>query len=296
MIGSSRRPVIGSSWRPVTAALSLVLLVYPPAANGQSEPDPLRTAVHERAARPPAWAGELAVLSGNAALGGLTAALIQELRGGSFWEAFLDGALGGAVAYAGKRIVVERFYGAGLVGREVAAVGTSMVRNASDGRGALEQLVLPIGLARLYLWGDSTSALPMHAQVKFDVLTLLATTYLGLRKDFDFDVSASISAGTPVFFTREPWAERGWIASQVGGVIWLRSSPHASDLNAEVPAVFAHERRTHVTRHHLSRAPEGLRFRRQCKHLGRYSGLLHSRAMGRAGLDRVPSRRGDLAA
>ena len=231
-----------NSWRPVAAALSLLLLVYPRAAKGQSEPDPVRTAPHERAARPPAWAGELAFVSGNAALGGLTAALIQQLRGGSFWEAFLDGALGGALAYAGKRISVERFYGAGLVGREVAAVGTSMVRNATDGRGALEELVLPIGVARLYLRGDTTSVLPVHARIRLDMPTLLATAYLGLRGNVDFDVGASISAGTPVFFTRERWAERGPVASQVGGVIWLGSHPTVPHPNPEVFRVFGHER------------------------------------------------------
>ena len=136
------------------AALSLVFLAYPRAAEGQWESDPLRTAPRERAAGPPTWVGELAFLSGNAALGGLTAALIRELRGGSFWEAFLDGALGGAVVY-----------GAGLAGREVAAVGTSIVRNASDGRGTLEQLVLPIGVARLYLQGVNTSVAPVRARV-----------------------------------------------------------------------------------------------------------------------------------
>ena len=234
--------VIGRSRRPVIAALSLVLLLNPRGAEGQSEPDLLRAAPRERAARPLAWAGELAFLSGNAALGGLTAALIQELRGGSFWEAFLDGALGGAVVYAGKRIAVERFYGAGLAGREVAAVGTSMVRNASDGRGALEQLVLPIGVARLYLQGVNTSAAPMRAWVKLDVLTVLATAHLALQDNVDFDVGASISAGTPVFFTRQPWTERSRMASQVGGVIWLGANPYAPHASAAVSAVFAHER------------------------------------------------------
>ena len=140
-----------SSLPSAAAALSLVLLVYPPSAEGQSEPDPPHTSAPNRVVSPPDWGGELAFLSGNAALGGLTAALIQELQGGSFWRAFLEGALGGAVVYGGKRIAVERFYAAGLVGRQVAAVGTSMVHNVSDGRGALERLVLPIGLARLYL-------------------------------------------------------------------------------------------------------------------------------------------------
>ena len=89
-----------------------------------------------------------------------------------------------------------------------------MVRNAADGRGALERLVLPIGVARLYLWSDTTSALQMYTRVKLDVLTLLATAYLGLRENVDFDFGASISAGTPVFFSRERWIEPGWIASK----------------------------------------------------------------------------------
>ena len=262
------------------AALSLVFLVYPRATEGQWESDPLRIAPLERAAGPPTWAGELASLSGNAALGGLTAALIQELRGGSFWEAFLDGALGGAVVYAGKRIAgkriaVERFYGAGLAGREVAAVGTSMVRNASDGRGALEQLVLPIGVARLYLQGVNTSAAPVRAWVKLDVLTVLATAHLALRDNVDFDVGASISAGTPVFFTRQPWTERNRMASQVGGVIWLGANPYAPYPNADVSTAFAHER-VHVAQDDFSFLTWGVRV----------EGLLTERVPGGAWIDR----------
>jgi hypothetical protein len=249
---------IGSSWRPVIAALSLVLLVYPRAAEGQWESDPLRIAPRERTAGPPTRAGELAFLSGNAALGGLTAALIQELPGGSFWEAFLDGALGGTVVYAGKRIAVERFYGAGLAGREVAAVGTSMVRNASDGRGALEQLVLSIGVARLYLQGVNTSAAPVRARVKLDMLTVLATAHLALRDNVDFDVRATISVGTPVFFTRQPWTERSRTASQVGGVIWLGSNPYAPYPSADVSTTFAHER-VHVAQDDFSFLASGVR-------------------------------------
>ena len=257
------------------AALSLVFLVYPRAAEGQWESDPLRIAPRERAAGPPTWADELAFLSGNAALGGLTAALIQERRGGSFWEAFLDGALGGAVVYAGKRIAVERFYGAGLAGREVAAVGTSMVRNASDGRGALEQLVLPIGVARLYLQGVNTSAAPVRARVKLDVLTVLATAHLALRDNVDFDVGATISAGTPVFFTRQPWTERSRTASQVGGVIWLGANPYAPYPNADVSTTFAHER-VHVAQDDFSFLTWGVRV----------EGLLTERVPGGAWIDR----------
>jgi hypothetical protein len=77
-----------------------------------------------------------------------------------------------------------------------------MVHNVSDGRGALERLVLPIGLARLYLWGDTASALPVHARVSLDLPTVLATAYLRLRENTDF---TSARASQPV----RPSSSRG---------------------------------------------------------------------------------------
>src|SRR5512133_49653 len=70
--------------------------------------------------RYPHWAGELASIGGNALLGGLSAGIMQELRGGSFRSGFTRGALGGTAIYVGKRIDAERFEGAGLLGRQVA--------------------------------------------------------------------------------------------------------------------------------------------------------------------------------
>ena len=205
----------------------------------------------ELANRQSGSAGDLAFLSGNVALGGLTAALIQKSRGGSFWDAFLGGALGGAVAYAGRRLAVERFDGAGLAGRQVAAVGTSMVRNASDGCGALEQLVLPFGPARLYLRRDATSRLPLSAQVKLDVPTVLTAAYFALWENADFDVGASVSAGALVFVRREPWAEESWIGAQAAGVLWLRGNPDDPYPEVERSVVFAHER-VHVSQYDFS--------------------------------------------
>src|SRR5688500_10942351 len=98
----------------------------------------------------PTWVGQFTVAGANALLSGVTAGVIQELRGGSFSDGFARGALGGVVIYAGKRVAMDRFAGAGLLGREVAAVGTSMVRNAADGVGLLDRVVLPVGPVRVY--------------------------------------------------------------------------------------------------------------------------------------------------
>src|SRR5688572_16046106 len=82
----------------------------------------------------PAWVGDVTFLGANALTSGLSAGLLQRLRGGSFRDGLARGALGGSVKYAGMRVSAQRFDGAGLLGRHVAATGTSMVRNASDAR------------------------------------------------------------------------------------------------------------------------------------------------------------------
>ena len=251
VIGAARPPGGRKTWCPIATALSIALILHPGTAVGQSRADRVPVTPVERVAGRSSSASDLAFLGGNVALGGLTAALIQKWRGGSFWAAFLDGALGGAVAYGGKRLAVERFYGAGLAGRQVAAVGTSMVRNASDGRGALDQLVLPFGFARLYLRRDATSPIPLEAQIKLDVPTVLTATFVALWENADFDVSASVSAGALVFVGRERWEEESWIGTQAAGVLWLRGNPDDPYPDVERSAVFAHER-VHVTQYDFS--------------------------------------------
>src|SRR5262245_30296029 len=71
--------------------------------------------------RAPSWAAHAAVLTTNMVVGGLTAGLIQELRGGSFKDGFTRGALGGSITYAGKWVSSERFDGAGFLGRQINA-------------------------------------------------------------------------------------------------------------------------------------------------------------------------------
>lgn len=143
----------------------------------------------------PTWMRETSALGLNALLGGLTAGLTQEIRGGSFSDGFTRGAMGGAVMYGGKRIGVEGFPGAGLLGRQVAAMGISAVRNASDGVGSLERVVLPIGPVRLYL--RPGSAEPVRARV--DLVTTAAILYAAGVDELEMDAAASLSAGAPVF-------------------------------------------------------------------------------------------------
>ena len=175
--------------------------------------------------------GHLVSFGVNTAIGALTGGIGNSARGGSFWRGFVIGAGGGAIVYAGKRITAERFSGAGLLARETAAVGTSIVANAATNRGAFERLVLPIGPARLYLTRDSTES----SRLKIDLPAIIIAAYYGVHSDTELDLGLSFSAGAPVFVDR---ADGMGTATESIGVIRL---PNATDENTR-----AHEQ-VHVS-------------------------------------------------
>ena len=232
-------------WLPVVVVLSMLLVGQWSSVFGQvvsATEDP------NRRVEPAPLGSDLVFLGGNAVLGGFAAGLTRSLRGGSFWDAFRDGALGGAVSYAGRRVAVEGFGGAGLVGREVAAMGSSFVHNASEGNSLLDEVVLPLGIARLYVRNDTTPGRSFRVRLKLDVPTALATVYFGVRRDADFDLAASLSAGTPVFYTRDPSADEGWFGAQTAGTIWLEGNPSDPSPETHEAEVFRHER-VHVVQY-----------------------------------------------
>lgn len=143
----------------------------------------------------PRWMGDVAFVAANAVLAGVTAGITRKVRGGGFREAFAAGAAGGAVAYAGRRVGASRFDGAGLLGRQISAVGVSVGRNAGDGRPALERLLFPLGPVHLYV--DRASGLTIHP--KIHVVGLAQAARLALSPETRFDGPASFSAGAPVF-------------------------------------------------------------------------------------------------
>ncbi|MGQ0813852.1 MAG: hypothetical protein ACT4O1_05245 [Gemmatimonadota bacterium] len=188
----------------------------------------------------PDWVGQFTTLSANAVLGGVTAGLFQELRGGSFKDGFTRGALGGVVIYAGKRVAAERFYGAGLIGREVAAVGASVVRNASDGIPSFERLILPAGFMRVY-WQRPQG----RVRVKLDIMSAGLTVYGVVEDHLEFDARESLSGGMPVFRTNNEIITYGTGEQHAAGI-----SRAGIILRAHVPAwraefldrALAHER------------------------------------------------------
>jgi hypothetical protein len=190
--------------------------------------------------RYPDWTGEMAALGANALLGGLSGGVMHKLHGGSFGTGFLRGMAGGAVIYGGKRIAVERFGGAGLVGRQVAAVGGSMVRNAGEGRGIVERVMLPVGPAWLYVQGSAP-----RVRLRVDAFALGWFLYALQESELELDAGRSLSAGTPVFTTRNRIITADGDSVHAGGAV-----KPGNIMLADVPAfgrefarrTFEHER------------------------------------------------------
>ncbi len=168
-------------------------------------------------------AGELLYLSVNALLGGLTGGVFQEVRGGSFLDGFTRGSLGGSVVYAGKRLGVESFPGAGLLGRQIAAVGSSVVRNAADGRPNLVTVVLPLGPLQVQF--SPTGLEP--TRVSLDLADTYWILYGFLSPRLSFRPGWSLSGGAPVFEARDARLAPGGDGVNgltTGGVIFLSTS------------------------------------------------------------------------
>lgn len=166
----------------------------------------------------PTWAVDVGVAGANIVVGGLTAAATAAIRGEDISEAFLKGAAGGAVVFAGKRVAVERFGGAGLLGRQIASVGAGIVVDGGHGREWLSEVWLPIGP----VWLQVRPEAGRHARVNLREAGVLI--WAATRSELDFDVGRSVSNGAPVFVARRHRIESdsdpvSGVAS--GGVILL---------------------------------------------------------------------------
>lgn len=185
----------------------------------------------------PAWVGDLTLLSANGLLGGITAGARQALAGGSFQDGFTRGFLGGGVVYAGKRLAAARFPGAGLVGREAAAVGGSIVANAAEGRPSLSRLVIPVGPVHLHVEQEGR----LRVQPRLDLTALLWTGYALTLPELELDPALSLSSGAVVFRAPDRVLVAGDSAHAGGrtfpGVVLVSDLP-----GIDLPEALAHER------------------------------------------------------
>jgi hypothetical protein len=198
--------------------------------------------------RPDAGVGEVTFLGANTLIGALAGGIFQTLRGGSFSDGFTRGALGGAVVYAGKRLSGERFSGAGFLGREIAAVGASIVRNAGDGGPSLQRLVLPVGPLRLHLYPKGNHVV----NLKVDLYELAWLGYAMAEPALTLEVGKTFSAGAPVFLARNRSIRSG--EDQVQGVTGAGTILIGGRDVSDEAATFAHERVHVIQRDFYSQA------------------------------------------
>lgn len=176
----------------------------------------------------PSWMeqrSQLHFLGASVLLGGASAGIVALLQGKPFGRGVLKGLVGGAVVYGGKRVAVEHWSGAGLLGRQVGLLGGSMINNGGTGRGTFEQVAFGFGPVRGYLnrqngefdWG-------------LDVPGALAVLWGILDSGQSFDPLQSLSSGAVVFQGEETVALPGtimyWrsrdVSDPVRHAAWLR--------------------------------------------------------------------------
>lgn len=189
--------------------------------------------------------GHLLALGVNGALGGLTAGIAQAWQGASFWKGFVRGAAGGSVAYSGKWTSSQVFFGSGFLGREVAAVGASMVINASEGLALLDRVVLPVGPVRLYV--DRAAPAPLRARL--DLPGAISTVYTAAQGDTELDWASTLSSGAPVFTTT---GERSWLARHAAGVITVRDRQLSPETRREEMGTALRHERIHLVQYDFS--------------------------------------------
>ena len=131
-------------------------------------------------------------LAVNGAIGSVLAAAHAMVHGRNPVKALAPGFAGGALMGAGKQIAASRFFGAGLVGRQVSMVGVGVVELAARDtmvfRGTMGPLTLEI-----------RPQAKDRVRPRINVVDAATLLIYVLRADAHLDVSGTISTGTPVF-------------------------------------------------------------------------------------------------
>jgi hypothetical protein len=166
----------------VGAGLGLVVLLAGP-ATALAQPADLRSFD---------WSTEATVLGANALLGGGSALVAALVRRDPPLPAFARGVAGGGLIYAGKRIAVDPRPGTGLIGRQVASVGGSVVGNAVGGRQGLDRVALAFGPVRAYLGREVAGV-----DWRLDVPALAAAVW-GVATGGEIDIVETQSSGAVV--------------------------------------------------------------------------------------------------
>ena len=189
----------------------------PPPPEPPPTPEPVATPLTTR--------DRAAHLAVNGALGGFSAAMFALVRGKNPWRAAFMGFGGGVALGVGKQVAGKRFDGSGLIGRQIAAFGTSVVRAASEDT---MLFIVPVGPMTFEVRPSAVD----RVRPRVNLVGTATVLYYVIRADTRFDMRATLSAGAPVFrFPTETVTTRdGIIFGRMDfGTIVLGSPPSALD-------------------------------------------------------------------
>ena len=180
----------------------------------------------------------IAVAAGNVALGTLTAALSRIIRGERVdYRAITGGALGGALVLAGKGIVAENGGVTNFAGRQLAALGSSGIRNAGAGRPFLSHVSLPWGPLRFHVTTPEK-----RIRVKLDLATSITLAAAFFDDELNFDSQRSLASGVAIFDADTSAIAETLGGSYGGGVIQVRSQARGMVATpATIDRIIGHE-------------------------------------------------------
>lgn len=179
-----------------------------------------------------------AVLAGNVVLGAAIAAIGQLGNRDKAFRAAAKGGVAGAVVFAGKWIVSQNKSGTNILGREIAAAGSSGVKNAAAGDGMLQFVTLIYGPLRFHV----TTGKHFSVRPKLDIASSLVLWKASRADQLSFNRRRSFASGVPVFEVDSAKRTGGLGGSQEGGVVQFRSKIPSQIMASDVlEKVIGHE-------------------------------------------------------
>jgi hypothetical protein len=171
----------------------------------------------------------------NAAIGALSGATWAMIRRTRVWDGARRGVEGGVLTSVGRQTAGSVFYGSGLIGREISAIGVSTIANVGL---KAQTFSFPVGPLSI-LYGDG------KYDWRLNVTDLALTAGAAASHHTRLDAGLSLRAGAPVFRVSRPslngvspGGETAGGAS-IGGVIWM--SDGAFDSKTGKPFALYHE-------------------------------------------------------
>ena len=158
------------------------------------------------------------IFAANVVVGGGVAVLGRLISGRSIRKGLLPGATGGALVFAGKEITSREGSLAAWSGREVAAVGSSMISAAAKGNPVGSDITLPLGPLRIRV----DARREMRIRPKVDIGSLVVAGWVASKDGNTLDLGESVSHGA-IIMTRR-WGNQT-SASTRGGVILMDDIP-----------------------------------------------------------------------